>query len=96
MIEGREYEFSEDPLGRDLADILQARASSIQQILLAGHSGKQFYRDLVAKWKDIAISHRLEENDGAAKETTASIYIPVAQALSDKFGEKVGYILRAA
>lgn len=39
---------------------------------------------------------RQEANDAAALYTTNTIYIPVAQALSERFSGEVGYILKVA
>jgi hypothetical protein len=39
---------------------------------------------------------RQDANDAAAARVTHTIYLPVAQALSDRFSDEVGYILRAA
>lgn len=39
---------------------------------------------------------RKKANNLAGYQVTNGIYVPTAQALSDRFGGEVGYILRAA
>lgn len=96
-VNGREYEYYTDLLGRDLYEVITLWAEKVNRIVLAEHSGKQKYRDLVKIWKDVAMSEaRRNANDTAALHTTKTIYLPVAHALSERFGNRVGYILRAA
>jgi hypothetical protein len=81
----------------NLHELIPGWAAKILKIITARHSGKQAYRDAVKPWKDTAMSPvRQDANDTAAAHVTNTIYLPVAQALSDRFGGEVGYILRAA
>lgn len=95
-INGEVFEFDDDTLGQDMDELLDGRANDISLIVEARHSGKQAYRDRVKKFTDLQWEARKEANNRAAEEVTNTIYIPVARALSDRFGKEVGYILRAA
>ncbi len=94
-INGTEYEYQEDLLGQNLNEIIRGGARNVSRIIEARHSGKQAYRELVNIWKDVEMSDtRRGANDTIAQRVTKTIYIPVALALSERFGEKVGYILQ--
>ncbi|MFA6080596.1 MAG: phosphoribosylaminoimidazolesuccinocarboxamide synthase [Candidatus Gracilibacteria bacterium] len=91
-IHGQEYEYEEDLLGQNLNEVITEGAVHVGCIVLAEHSGKQRYRDQVKVWKDTPMSSaRQDANDSAAQNVTKTVYIPVAQALSDRFGREVGY-----
>lgn len=90
------YATEGDLLGMDLHQLIPGWAAKILKIIKAGHSGKQSYRDAVKLWKETMMSPvRQDANDAAATRVTNTIYLPVAQALSDRFSGEVRYILRA-
>ncbi len=93
-INGEVFEYEEDLLWKSLTGILWEAPQAITRIIEARHSGKQFYRDLVKVKKDEPFDDaRKAYNDWAAKETTQKVYIPVVQALSNRFGKEVWFIL---
>lgn len=93
----KEYEYKEDLLGRNLNEVIEEGADRVSLIVEANHSGKQAYRDMVGPWKIFPMSAlRIGANALAARQVTQGIYAPTAQALSDRFGKEVGYILRAS
>lgn len=97
VIDGEEYVFEEDSLGTSLEQILWRTPETITKIIEARHSGKQFYRNKVDLMNEEPFNDaRKKYNDRAAEETTQRIYIPVAQALSDRFWKKAWLILQAA
>ena len=86
-IDGQEYEFDEDALGLNLNDVIKGNAVNISLIIQARHSGKQAFRDLVKPWGVYPMSDtRKKANDLAGYQVTNSIYVPTAQALSERFG----------
>lgn len=89
-----EYHFDGDPLWTSLYKILWDNVESVSRIVIAHHSGKQHYRDQVAQQKNTPFDDaRRAFNDAAAVKTTQDIYLPVAMALSDRFGKEVWYQL---
>lgn len=93
-INGSVYEFEGDILWKNLGLELGETPQKITRIIEARHSGKQAYRDEVAKMRDAPYDEtRKAFNNAVAEEITQTIYIPTAQALSDNFWKKVGYIL---
>ncbi len=93
-INGETYEFPEDSLWTNLADVLWKTPQAITRIIEARHSGKQFYRDLVKlKKNELFDGVRKTYNKWAAEETTHKVYIPIVQALSNRFGKEVWLVL---
>jgi len=93
-IDDKVYRYDHDLLWRDLRKFLWKSPEKISQIITARHSGKQHFRDQVEQMKDAPYDdERKAFNNQAAENTTREIYIPVAQALSDRFGEEVWFIL---
>lgn len=99
-LNGQDYELEGDTLGHNLHtihDAINGNAKNINRIIKARHSGKQAYRDLVKPWGLFPMNEtRKNANNLAGYQVTNGIYVPTAQALSDRFGAEVGYILQAA
>lgn len=93
-VDGKIYEFPTDLLGQSLDDVILEWVESVDIILSAHHSGKQAYRDLTKPWWKYSWEERKRANDAAAQLVTRVIYLPTAQALSDRFSDEVWYILR--
>ncbi len=90
MINGQKYTYTEDLIGQDLHTVMRGSIDQVNRILDAAHSGKQHFRDQVAVWRDHPFDdERKGNNDRAAVNTTNTIYVPVALALSDRFADKV-------
>lgn len=95
-INGTIYTFENDVLGQNLKFLLEWSADTISRIIKARHSGKQHFRDYVNKMAGMPHdSSRQGFNNLAAELTTRKIYIPTAQALSNRFGKEVWLILAA-
>lgn len=93
-IDGIVHRFEAETLGTDLDELLDWRTEDITSIPKSRHSGKQGYRNEVKKFTELQWEARKTANNEAAAKITNTIYIPVAQALSDRFGQEVGYILK--
>ena len=88
------YQFDKDLLGESLEDIIGVAPEIISRIIKAGHSGKQYYRNIVNLMTGKPFDEeRKAFNNAAAQETTEKVYTPVAMALSDRFWKEVWFIL---
>ena len=95
--------FDEDLLGKSLSlQFPWGGAAAVQRIAEAHHSGKQAYRGFMKyldeemnRYGDLSPAIRSARNDVLAKQVTRAVYIPVALALSERFGKEVGYLLAA-
>lgn len=82
-------------LGRDLNEVIAEGADAVSLIVEANQSGKQAYRDMVGPWRIFKKNPlRNDANYLAAQQVTQGIYMPTAMALSERFGQEVGYILK--